>query len=68
VTSRAAPAAATLPQIQRQPAIRFFEAVDRRDIRMVERGEDLRFAPEAREPVDIEGEDRREGLSGRRRG
>ena len=29
------------------------EAVDRRDVRMVERGEDLRLALEAREPLGI---------------
>ena len=36
---------------------RFFKAVNRGDVRMIERGQDLRFALEACEPVDIEGEE-----------
>ena len=34
---------------------RVLEAVDRRDVRMVERGEHLRFPLEARHPIAIEG-------------
>ena len=34
----------------------FFEAVNRGDVRMVERGEHLRLAPEPREPLRIGGE------------
>ena len=48
----------TLDELQheRLKSIGFFEAVNRRDVRMIERGEDLRFALEAREPLLIEGE------------
>ena len=41
---------------------RFFEAVDRGDVRVVQRGEHLRFAFEAREPIGIEGEGFRQDL------
>ena len=40
-------------QHERLDAVRFFKAVDRGDIRMVERREHLRLAFEAREPVGI---------------
>ena len=40
----------------------FFESVDRGDVRMIQRREHLRFAPEAREPVGIEGEELRKDL------
>ena len=35
------------------PAVRFFEAVDRRDVRVVERGEQLRFASESGQALGI---------------
>ena len=34
-------------------ARRLFEAIDRGDVRMVERGQHLRFAPESRQPVRL---------------
>ena len=40
----------------------FFEAVDVRDVRMVQRGERLRFACEPREPIGIVREQSRAGL------
>src|SRR5262249_10953862 len=43
-------------------AIRFFEAVDRCDVRMIERSKELRFALEPREPVGIEREVGRQDL------
>ena len=46
---------------------RILDAVDRRDVRVVERREDLRFALEARDALAIEREARRAGLSARRR-
>ncbi len=36
--------------------VRFLEAVDRTDVGMVERGEELRFAPESRESIGIDRE------------
>ena len=39
-----------------------FEAVDRRDVRMIERGEDFRLALEAREPIGIAGDRGRQDL------
>src|SRR5262249_52471532 len=36
--------------------VRFFETVDLRDVRMIERREHLRFAPEARDSFGIVGE------------
>ena len=41
---------------ERLHAIRFFESVNRGDVGMIERREDLRFAFEAREAIGIEGE------------
>ena len=41
-------------QDQRLHMIRFFETVNRGDVRMVQRGEHLRFAREARKAVGIE--------------
>ena len=38
------------------------EPVDRRDVRMIERGEDSRFALEARQPIGIAGEVERQDL------
>ena len=38
---------------RRATATKLFEAVDRRDVWMIERGQDLRFALEAREPLGI---------------
>ena len=38
---------------ERADAAGFFEAVDRRDVRMIERREELRFALEARQPVGV---------------
>lgn len=43
-------------QDQRLYSIRFFEPVDRRNVRMIERGKDVRFPLEARKPVRIEQE------------
>ncbi len=39
-----------------------FEAVDLGDVRMIERGEDLRFAMKAREPIRVAGERIRQDL------
>ena len=39
-----------------------FEAVDRSNVRVVQRREDLRFAPEACDPLGIRGESRRQNL------
>ena len=49
-------------QHERLNAIGVFETVNRRDVRMVQRGEDLRFAPEAREAIGIQREGRRPDL------
>ena len=38
---------------ERVDAVRSLQAVDVRDVRMIERGEDFRFALEAREPFGI---------------
>ena len=38
---------------ERVRGARVFEAVDVADVRMIERREDLRFAPESREPIGI---------------
>ena len=40
----------------------FFEAVDSRDVRMVQRGEHFRFALKAREPIVVSRERRRQDL------
>ena len=45
-------------QHERLNAIGVFETVNRRDIRMVQRGEDLRFTPETREAIGIQREGR----------
>src|SRR5581483_2862646 len=45
-------------------AVRFFEAVDCSDVRMIERGEDLRFAPESRDAFLVLREARRQHLDG----
>ena len=47
---------------QRVDAAAVFEAVDVRDVRMVERGEHLRFALEPREPLGVVGEQLRQDL------
>src|SRR5215471_14420600 len=49
---------------ERMNAVRLFEAIDRADIRMVERCQHLRFPPKTREPVRIAGESRRKDLDG----
>ena len=49
-------------QDQRLDAVRFFETVDRADVRMIERCENVGFALEAREPVGIDGEELRKDL------
>src|SRR5215472_1287573 len=49
---------------ERMNAVRLFEAVDRADIRMIERCQHLRFPPETSEPVRIAGESRRKNLDG----
>ena len=48
----------SLDQLQhdRLEVVRFFKAVNRTDVRMVERGEQLRFAFEASKPIGIEDE------------
>jgi hypothetical protein len=38
---------------QEGTGLAFFDAMNVRDIRMVERGENLRFAPKARQSIDI---------------
>jgi hypothetical protein len=43
-------------------AIEIFEAVDSRDVRMIQRGEDLRFPGKTHEPIRIVRESRREYL------
>ncbi len=43
-------------QHERLQRLRFFEAVDRGDVRMIQRRQDLRFPLEAREPIGIERE------------
>ena len=43
---------------------RFFQAVDVRDVRMVQRREDFRFALESRQPLGIAGHRRRQHLDG----
>ena len=47
---------------QRADAVGFFEPVNVGDVRMVERGERLRFAGEAPEPIRIGGEGFRQDL------
>ena len=42
-------------QHERLHARRLFETVDRADVRMIQRGEDLRFTFEAREPFNVQG-------------
>ena len=54
-------------QHERRHAVGFFKAVNRRDVRMIQRGEDLSLALEARQPIGIEREDRRGEPSVRRR-
>ena len=49
-------------QNERLDTCGFFEAINRRDIRVVERGEKLRFAFEAREPIGIAGESFRQNF------
>ena len=49
-------------QHQRQHAVGFFEPVDRRDVRMVQRGQHLGLALEPREPVRVAREGRRKDL------
>ena len=41
----------TLPAFQTHPT--FFEPIDRRDVRVIQRGEDLRFAPKSSESIGI---------------
>ena len=43
---------------ERPHAVRFFRAVNRRDVRMIERGEDLGFTLESRQPLGIASEPR----------
>ena len=47
---------------QRLPPARLFKSIDSRDVRMVERRQHLRFAPESRQAVRIELEGTREHL------
>ena len=47
---------------QRLDAVRFLESVDRRDVRMIERREDLRFALEPRETFGVLREEIRQHL------
>ena len=46
---------------ERADAVGFFETVDLRDVRMVQRREGLRFAREPREPFGVAGERRPAG-------
>ena len=55
------------PSAQRVHAGRFLETVDRRDVRMIERREELRFAPEARQPIGVDCKELGEESSTRRR-
>ena len=61
--ARSAARGLTLDQLhhERADAAALFEAVDVRDVRMVQRGEDLGFALEAREALGVGGERRRAG-------
>ena len=52
---------------QRMRLAAVLEAIDRADVRMVERGQHLRFAAEAGEPLGVERERRRRSPSARRR-
>ena len=54
-------------QDERVDVAAVLEPVDRRDVRMVERGQHLRLAPEAREAIRIERQTRRAAPSARRR-
>ena len=47
---------------QRARIAAFFQTVDRRDVRVIERGEELRFAMQPREPLGIGGEQLRQHL------
>ena len=49
---------------QCEPAVNLFDAVDRGDVRVIDRGEQARFAFEARAPVTIASEHRRQQLDG----
>jgi hypothetical protein len=51
-------------QHQRLHVGRFLEPVNRADVRMIERGQDLRFTFEPSEPIRIEGERRGQDLDG----
>ena len=53
-------------QLQNQELRRadFFEAVDRGNLRVVERGKDVRFPPKARDPLRVGGHALRQGLDG----
>ena len=47
---------------ERGDALGFFESIDRRDVRMIQRGEDFGFALEPREPIVIRRDRGRENL------
>ena len=49
---------------ERLHAVGFFEAVDGRDVRMVQRREHFRFALESGEPLSVAGHRRRQDLQG----
>jgi len=49
---------------ERLETVRFLEAANRRDVRVVQRCEDLCFAPEPREPIGIVREGVRQDLEG----
>ena len=51
-------------QHERAGAVRFFEAVDRRDVRMIQRREQMGLALEAREPLGIGGKQLGQDLDG----
>jgi hypothetical protein len=40
-------------QHERLHPVRFFETVNGRDVRVIQRGQEFRFPPETREPVDV---------------
>ena len=55
-------------QREREDAVRLLEPVDRGDVGMIQRGEELRFAPEPRDALGILRERRGQDLDWQRRG
>src|SRR5215471_21649968 len=54
----------TLHQLQDESldAVRLFETVDRRDVRMVQSRQDLRLPPKSRQPIRVRGKRLRQDL------